>query len=217
MKKAYGWITGLTLLSFVMVGLFLTVAPDTVPLHYNAAGEINRWGSKYEYLLFPFFSAVMGIFMDLLSRREGKQGRPENAAVVAGMGIWVLVLFNGLWAFFLWKGLKGTDLTATNDLGVKGLYLLLMAALIPVGNRMPKARRNSLFGLRTKWSMASDTCWQKSQRIGGYLLMLTGMIGIVLVALVPVQWATFVVLGCVLTDTLVSAAATYRIWKQECK
>lgn len=215
MKKAYRWIIGLTLLSFVMVGLFLTVAPDTVPVHYNAAGEINRWSSKYEYLLFPFFSAVMGIFMGLLSRREGKQGRPDNAAVVAGVGIWVLVLFNGLWAFFLWKALKGTDLTGTGELGVKGLYLLLMAALIPAGNCMPKARRNSLFGLRTKWSMSGDTCWQKSQRIGGYLMLMTGVIGIALVALVPVQWVTYVVLGCVLTDAVVSIVATYWIWNQE--
>lgn len=215
MKKAYGWMIALTLLSFVTVGIFLTLAPDTVAVHYNAAGEIDRWGSKYEFLLFPFFSSVMGIFMGFLARHEGRQGREENAKVVVGTGIWVLVLFNGLWLFFLWKGLKGAGLTETATLGVKGLYLLLTASLIPMGNVMPKARRNSLFGLRTKWSMADDVCWQKSQRAGGYLLMLTGIAGTALVALVPVEWAAYVILGFLFVMTIAAMVATYVIWKRQ--
>ena len=217
MKKAYKWMIGLTLLSFTMVGLFLTVAPDTLPVHYNARGEIDGWGSKYTYLLFPLLTAFMGVFMGLTARYEGKQGRQDNANVVAGTGVGVMVLFDALWAFFLVKGLKGTDLTVGSDLGAKTLFLLLAASLIPAGNFMPKARRNSLFGLRTKWSMADDVCWQKSQRIGGYLMMAAGILGIVLVALLPVQWGVFAFLGLILGDAVVSTVATYRIWKQEHK
>ena len=34
MKKAYGWIVALVLLTFVVTGIFLTVAPDQIPVHY---------------------------------------------------------------------------------------------------------------------------------------------------------------------------------------
>lgn len=217
MKRSYKWMTALTLLAFVMVGLFLTVAPDTLPVHYNARGEIDGWGSKYTYLLFPALTAFMGVFMGFVARYEGKQGRQDNANVVAGTGVLVLVLFDALWAFFLVRGLKGTDLNVGSDLGIKALYLLLCASLVPMGNFMPKARRNSLLGLRTKWSMADDVCWQKSQRIGGYLMMMTGILGIVLVALLPVQWGVFAFLGLLLGDAAVSTVATYRIWKREHK
>lgn len=215
MKKTYKWMIGLMLLSVAAAGIFLTLAPDTIPVHYNAAGEIDRWGSKYEFLLLPFFSVVMGVFMSLVARREGKQGRQDNETVVAVVGIWSLVLFNALWLFFFWKSLAGTDLRGNEDLSVKVIFLLLAASFLPLGNIMPKARSNSLFGLRTKWSMANDTCWQKSQRFGGYLLMGTGMAGIILVSLCPASWASIVVMVLILSMVVAATVGTYVIWKRE--
>jgi uncharacterized membrane protein len=210
-------MTGLTLLAFVMVGLFLTVAPDTLPVHYNARGEIDGWGSKYTYLLFPALTAFMGAFMGLVARYEGKQGRQDNANVVAGTGVFVLVLFDALWAFFLVKGLKGTDLNIGSDLGIKALYLLLCASLIPMGNFMPKARRNSLLGLRTKWSMADDVCWQKSQRLGGMLMVATGIVSVVLVSLLPVSWGAYALLALLQVDLFASVLGSWRIYQKEHK
>lgn len=215
MKKIYKWMIGLTLLSFVTAGFFLTLAPDTVAVHFNASGEIDRWGSKYEFLLFPFFNTVMCVFMGLVARYEGKKGRDTNETVVAGVGIWVQVLFNAIWLFFFWKTLEGTDLTGSEDVGIKGIYLLLMASFLPLGNVMPKAQRNSFYGLRTKWSMANDVCWQKSQRLGAYSLMGMGILGIVLVSLLPAARATFAVLGLLLIMALVDIIGTYVIWKKE--
>ena len=215
MKKIYKWMIGLTLLSFVTAGFFLTLAPDTIPVHYNAAGEIDRWGSKYEFLLFPILTLVMGLFMGLVARHEGKKGENTNALVAAGVGVWSLVLFNAIWLFFFWKTLEGTDLTGSEDVGIKGIYLLMMASFLPLGNVMPKAQRNSFYGLRTKWSMANDVCWQKSQRLGAYSLMGMGILGIVLVSLLPAARATFAVLGLLLIMALVDIIGTYVIWKKE--
>ena len=48
-----------------------------------------------------------------------------------------------------------------------------------LGNVMPKARRNALFGLRTRWSMAEDEVWRKSQRFGGFSAVALGFVLIV--------------------------------------
>ena len=114
MKKAYSWMTALMLLSFVTVGVFLPLAPDTIPVHYDISGNIDRWGNKYEFLLFPFLTVVMGVFLGCVARYEGKKGRTDNEKVVAGMGVWVMVLFNAIWAFFLWKALDAAALSAVN-------------------------------------------------------------------------------------------------------
>ena len=215
MKKVYKWMLGLMLLSVVTLGIFLTLAPDTIPVHYNAAGEIDRWGSKYEFLIFPLLSAVMGIFMALVGRHEGQKGDTANETVVLGVGIWVLVLFNAIWIFFFWKSLAETDLQGGGDLSLKGIFLLLSASFLPLGNRMPKATRNSLYGLRTKWSMADDVCWQKSQRLGGYSMMAAGILGIVMVSMAPASWAAFVLVGLLLTVAAIDTVGTYMIWKKE--
>ena len=215
MKKAYGCMIVLMLLSVVTLGIFLTLAPDTIPVHYNGAGEIDRWGSKYEFWLLPFFTVLMGVFMALVGRHEGKKGDTANETVVLGVGIWVLVLFNAMWMFFYWKALTETDLNEGGGLISKSIHLLLAASFLPLGNKMPKATRNSLYGLRTKWSMADDVCWQKSQRLGGYLLMGTGILGVILVSLLPVEWGTFALVGLLLIMAVAATVGSYVIWKKE--
>jgi hypothetical protein len=41
---------------------------DQVPAHYNAAGEVNRWGSKWELILLPIIAAFLAIFMTFLEK-----------------------------------------------------------------------------------------------------------------------------------------------------
>lgn len=42
--------------------------PDEIPGHYNAAGEIDRWGSKTELFILPVVSLVLYAFLSLLER-----------------------------------------------------------------------------------------------------------------------------------------------------
>ena len=42
--------------------------PDQVPAHYNGAGEIDRWGSKWELILLPVIAALLAVFMSFLEK-----------------------------------------------------------------------------------------------------------------------------------------------------
>ena len=56
---------------------------------------------------------------------------------------------------------------------MKFVSMILGALLIFCGNIMPKAGRNAVFGLRTRWSMKNDRVWQQqSQRFCGGLCRL---------------------------------------------
>lgn len=195
---------------------FLTIAPERIPVHYNIRGEINRWGSKYEYLMFPLLTAISAGVMSLVGMHVRKKGEEFNEKIVVGLNIWMLVLFNGMWLFFLLKALKGESLTGKlPELGMKVLLILLFAFFIPAGNLMPKIGRNSALGLRTKWSMADDICWQKSQRFAGFLMVGTGIIGAAAVAVAPSEWGVYVMLLLLVAMTVASICGTYRIYKGE--
>lgn len=218
MKKAYRWILALVLLSFVIAGVFLALAPEQIPVHYNASGQIDRWGSKYEYLVMPVLTAVFAGFMAWLAGYERKKDRESNERVVAGMTVWVLILFNVLWLFFMVKAVKiaQTD-GAAQELSARGMMILLMASFIPLGNRMPKAQRNSLLGLRTKWSMADDVCWQKSQRLGGIVMVTAGAVGVAVMSVVPAGWISWIAPVLILGAAAVASIGSYGIWKRQRK
>ena len=216
MKKAYKWIIALVVIGFVIVGLFFSMAPAQIPVHYDISGQIDRWGSKYEFILLPIINLLFGGFMAWLARREQKQGREMNEQVVAGMTVCVLVFFNLLWLFFMWKAIDVDNFdSGLGELSTKAFMILIFASFIPLGNSMPKAQRNSIYGLRTKWSMANDRCWQKSQRFGGSVLVISGIIGTLLCALLPSHWGGYIMLLVIAIATVTCIVGSYRIYRNE--
>lgn len=47
--------------------------PDPMPTHFNAAGEIDGWGSRATLFLFPGFSLLMWLFLGLCQRIDPKK------------------------------------------------------------------------------------------------------------------------------------------------
>lgn len=58
----------------VMAGTFLYLLyawnglPDKVPGHFNGAGEIDRWGSKYELIVTPIISIFLFLGITLMEK-----------------------------------------------------------------------------------------------------------------------------------------------------
>ena len=99
-------------LFYILMGLPLVVTlaallvlPAEIPMHYNAAGEVNRWGSKYEMLLLPLITLLMGVFLFKVSRWSGKQ-TGENRTAVLAIGCGALLVFNVMTVAFLVKAYR---------------------------------------------------------------------------------------------------------------
>lgn len=54
--------------SFAYIFLNWAQIPDRVPGHFNGAGEIDRWGSKYELFLCPVFSLFIYLIITFCER-----------------------------------------------------------------------------------------------------------------------------------------------------
>ena len=61
--------------------------PAQIPAHYNAAGEVNRWGSRSELIILPIISWLIYGMITLIERfpqvwNTGVRVTEENRAVV---------------------------------------------------------------------------------------------------------------------------------------
>lgn len=52
--------------------------PDKVPAHFNSAGEVDRWGSKFELLILPIIVAFMAVFMQVFEKFPETHNYPER-------------------------------------------------------------------------------------------------------------------------------------------
>ncbi|UFU00084.1 DUF1648 domain-containing protein [Radiobacillus kanasensis] len=70
-KREWAWdIIGYTcyLGSVIFLIIIWNMLPEEVPAHYNASGEVDRWGSKTELLILPIVGAFISVFMHWIEK-----------------------------------------------------------------------------------------------------------------------------------------------------
>lgn len=201
-------------LPLAAVLLALPQLPEKIPAHFGFDNQVDRWGSKYEALLLPVISLLMGYFllgMAKLAAKKEVHGE-NNKKVTMIMGIFVLILFNALNAYFLYTSLNKVEDLSSVSLDLYQLVFGIMGVLMIVtGNVMPKLRRNAMIGLRTRWSMKNDVTWKKSQLIGGISFIVGGVMIIGICIAVKGIFCLASVLGVLGIMVVVDVVLTYRV------
>ena len=196
----------------LLTGLFLLLAPDIIPAHYNARGEVDRMGSKYEYLLFP---AILWLFGGLVMLGV-KKDVPNGKVIMTSLFIGLLPLA-AIFLFLMGAALRrgGASLPGTHELILKVSALCIGVPLLFLANLMPKATRNGVFGLRTKWSMMNDALWQKSQRFGGISGVVTGLLIVFCALILPSHWPLTISMILILLWAAAGIWASYHYYKKQ--
>ena len=214
MRKLRTVIFVILMVCVVGTVVLLILSPDRVPVHYIAAGQADRIGSKYEQLLFPLITGAAAAAFLLLARHARRQGSAANEKIFLYAGVFVTALFTAMFLFFMWKAFRYDPAAART--GYDDITRLITAGmgilLILLGNMMPKVRRNSMMGLRTRWSMANDRVWQKSQRFGGIACVAAGFLIAALSLFIPGIWSVPAMLAVVVVTGLVCTLASRRYY-----
>jgi uncharacterized membrane protein len=180
MKNKYRILYFLTFSPIVFVLITLPFFPDTIPAHYDMAGNINRWGSKYELLILPVMILAFLFFMLAITKSTLKKEDTSSAnekVLLITTYIFILV-FNILNLLFMYKAyFLSTGKEEPVDIDITQLIFIIMGiSFCIIGSAMPKCKMNSLVGLRTKWSIANQKIWTICQRYGGRILIIGGII-----------------------------------------
>lgn len=139
--------------------------------------------------------------------------------MLLGTAVFCLILMNALGIFFGVSGIRYADNPAAvkPDTVIRLVCIGTGVMLVVLGNIMPKAHRNALFGLRTTWSMANDSVWRKSQRFGGFSAVICGLLIAVSAAFVSGIRNILLMIALILIWATVCIIASYRFWKADRK
>ncbi|OGY46494.1 MAG: hypothetical protein A2744_03545 [Candidatus Buchananbacteria bacterium RIFCSPHIGHO2_01_FULL_44_11] len=164
----------LSLIALSVVASFYFYAnfPDQVPIHWNYQGEIDDYASK-EFGAFFFPALILGIYLMFLfipfldPKKERYQDFRKAYHVFKAAIIIFMVLIYG------YTGLAGLG------------YDIPIATVIPsavgilciiIGNYLGKIKTNWFMGIRTPWTLSNDEVWNKTNRLGGKMFIVMGLI-----------------------------------------
>ena len=145
--------------------------PEDVPMHWGLSGAPDRFGSRLEgAFLMPLVMGVIYILMQWYPSRDPRAGNIEKfRAAYDSVVTATIALLSGIHVVALGSALGWRINMPTVVLAGAGVLFVLL------GNLMPLARSNFIFGIRTPWTLSSDQVWTRSHRVGGYAMVAAGL------------------------------------------
>jgi len=184
--------------------------PSSMPIHWNAAGQPDNYGSRLiGAFLLPVIAVGIYFMFDVLPRIDPRRRNYQRFADTYRFLRSLLILFMVfVHALTLYAVVYGGDFLNSSVMFVAvGLLFLLL------GNYMPRFRPTWFVGIRTPWTLSSDRIWRKTHRLGGRLFFLVGLV-LIVSAWLPPAWTLYVLLGATLVAAVVPIAYSYWLYQQ---
>ena len=201
-------ITSIVILLPILVGLVLwNQLPDSMPSHWNAAGEVDGWSSK------PF--AVFGLPLILLGAQWlcilatfADPKRASHGEKILHLVFWIMPTLSMVLHCMTYAVALGAEVQMERIMPV---FMGLLFTII--GNYLPKCKQNYTIGIKIPWTLNSEENWNKTHRLAGRLWVACGLV-IMLTGFFGGFWFF---IGIVLVMVLVPVLYSYLIYRKEQK
>ena len=185
--------------------------PDQMASHWNINDQVDGYISKFwgvfmlplialgMYLLFLFVPSIDPMKANIAQFREA-----FNVFIVLIVGFMV----------YLYGLTLAWNLGYTN-FRMSGAMLPAIGLLfIFIGFMMRQAKRNFFIGIRTPWTLSSDTVWNETHRVGAVLFMISGALAFLggLFGGVTAFWMMF---APIIGSTIFLLVYSYVIYQRE--
>ena len=206
----------LLLMTVALIGVQIIIAciaypflPQRIPIHWNIAGQVDGYATKLSGLFIlpgtSFLLLVLSRSITMLDARRARENqqvaRRFTDYVIAAVMLFLLVLQLIIIATALHYPLNTMLIAA----------VMVSLLLIGIGNYLGKLRPNRWAGIRTRWTLANDTVWERTHRLGGWLFVAAGMVGLITAFLPGVGvWGILVALFVVVIIVTTYSYVEYR-------
>lgn len=149
--------------------------PESIPMHWNFAGEIDGYGSKFiGVFMSPVIMLALWLGMMYLPKIDPKKENYKKFDKSYRVIQSILLIFFFIIQIMVIFSAMGYEVTVN-----KVMPIVMGILMVLIGNYLPKAKSNFFYGIKTPWTLSSEVSWKKTHRLGGKLFVLSGLISIV--------------------------------------
>ena len=209
-KTATGLILGMTGASTILALVAYQSLPETMVTHWGLYGNPDGYMNKFwGVAMFPLINLAMLLLYWWVPMAEPKK---ENLKLFRGeydkLMLWIFGFLNYVFVLSLLFNLGF-------DLNIGKLIMPAMGLMfVGIGDILPKLKQNFMVGIKTPWTLSSETVWKKTHLWGGRLFVGAGVMTIFSV-LLPVNWGFLVPIGSILLASFMMMIYSFGIYRFE--
>lgn len=209
MRKWYPAV--LTALSVVISIVAFRHLPDPMPIHWDVHGQVNGYGSRIVgAFLNPLIMLVIAVLIPVLPKIDprGRNYEKFGTAYLTMMNATLTLMF----VVHIFAISTALGMNVPIERVIPAAIGLL---LVVIGNLLPRVRPNWMVGIRNPWTLSNDRVWERTHRVGGYLLMGLGVLLVLASPFAPMSATLIIVVGGTIAAGIGITVYSYVIWKQE--
>jgi len=200
-------------LSLVALSLSAGMNPEVsaqLPTHWGPDlqpdGYANKW---FALLMLPIVSASVAALLKFIPIIDPRHQHLINSARAYHGTFWAVQALLGMLQLFLISYALGMGWSIATFLA-PGMGILFTV----MGNYLGKTQSSFTFGIRTPWTLSSETVWRKCHREAGYALL---SLGLLLILSTPWANASTLLLGAMIGVgvALWVTVRSYFLWRVE--
>lgn len=182
--------------------------PDRVPVHWNLAGEVDRYGSKYEIWILVLLPVFTYFIFWLIPKIDPKKRIEEMGNKYEQLKFFMVAITSILAIYFLYAVDKG------KMVDTEFMFVIIGFIFIILGNYLPAIKPNYFVGVRTPWTLENNEVWRLTHRIAGKLFVGLGIITVVLVLILPIETFFWYFFGLVTIIVFYLFWYSYKMYKE---
>ena len=210
-KKELPLLT-IVLLPFAYIFYIWNKLPQEIPIHWNLKGEVDRYGEKIEILLIPILLPLLiYIIFSVIPKIDPKKKLEKMGNKFRTLKFLLTTIMSAL-ALFIIYSIQSKSLTSTNI-----IFLIFGVLYVVLGNYFKTIKANYFIGIRTPWTLESETVWKETHLLGGKLWLIGGLLVIISALVLDEKMNTAVFFIITIIITIIPAAYSFLLFKRENK
>ncbi|MBE5962141.1 MAG: hypothetical protein E7256_12310 [Lachnospiraceae bacterium] len=158
-------------LSFIGSCISYWFLNEQIPIQWDVSWKAARFARKEYVFLMGASPLLMLLLLEVLPKIDPKR-KNYNKHVKSYRIMEVALVLTMI--VMTWCTIAGGIYETLNMATIMPVIIGLL--FLVVGNYLPTVRSNYFLGVRTPWALSNDQCWRKTNRFGGYVFILTGVL-----------------------------------------
>ena len=189
--------------------------PEIVPVHFDADFNPDRFGAKSELLWIIIFVSCISVLMTLLfkflPKIDSKKNLENQKGILESIALGISIFFTIISFYIIQSAILGSKISMIGSLPI---FILLFMAFL--GNYMINIKQNCFIGIRTPWTLGSESVWKKTHQFAGKLLFFGSIVGIIISLFLPdFKWKLIFMGFWLISIMTISVLKSYNFYKQE--